>query len=160
MKEITKDILTIDRGIIVHQVNCQGVMGAGLAKAIGKRWPKVKAAYLNKVAQSRQYNEPLLGDAFLVYADKGKSTDLIIANLFGQDRYGRDRCCTDYNALETALCSLDDWNTGQAYKLPIYLPYGLGCGLAGGDWEIVRSLIEDTCPDSTICKLPERAIAQ
>ena len=108
-------------------------MGAGLAKTIGKRWPKVKAAYLNKVAQSRQYNEPLLGDAFLVYADKGKSTDLIIANLFGQDRYGRDRCCTDYNALETALCSLDDWNTGQAYKLPIsFLSIGVGSG-SGSD---------------------------
>lgn len=32
-KTITRDILTIDHGVICHQVNCMGVMGAGLVFA-------------------------------------------------------------------------------------------------------------------------------
>ena len=31
---IKKDITTIEKGVIMHQVNCQDVMGAGVAKAI------------------------------------------------------------------------------------------------------------------------------
>ena len=34
MRIVDGDILDIEKGIIVHQVNCQGVMGAGLAKQI------------------------------------------------------------------------------------------------------------------------------
>ena len=41
--------------------------------------------------------------------------------------------------------------------------YGLGCGLAGGDWNVVYNIINDVfydCDDNYlhvyICKLPER----
>ena len=30
---------------IVHQVNCQNVMGSGVAKAIYTKWPEVKIEY-------------------------------------------------------------------------------------------------------------------
>ena len=43
------------------------------------------------------------------------------------------------------------------------IPYGLGCGLAGGDWNVVYNIINDVfydCDDNYlhiyICKLPER----
>jgi hypothetical protein len=41
-------ILSVEQGIIVQQVNCQKVMGAGLASAISQKYPQVKEAYLNR----------------------------------------------------------------------------------------------------------------
>ena len=38
---IRGDILRSDTDIIVQQVNCQGVMGAGLAKQIASQYPEV-----------------------------------------------------------------------------------------------------------------------
>ena len=38
MKIIEKNILTIEKGIVCQQVNCQGVMGAGLAKSIKEKF--------------------------------------------------------------------------------------------------------------------------
>jgi O-acetyl-ADP-ribose deacetylase (regulator of RNase III) len=45
MQIISADILSIDSGIITHQVNCRGVMGAGLAKALRKRYPAIFPEY-------------------------------------------------------------------------------------------------------------------
>jgi len=39
------DILKVKSGFIVHQVNCQKVMGGGLALAIRKKWPIVYERY-------------------------------------------------------------------------------------------------------------------
>jgi len=41
MNLIDKDITTVEIGVMVSQVNCRGVMGAGVAKAIRDRWPIV-----------------------------------------------------------------------------------------------------------------------
>ena len=41
IKYIKGDILNVTEGIIVQQVNCFGVMGAGLAKQIRDKWPSV-----------------------------------------------------------------------------------------------------------------------
>jgi len=30
--------------------------------------------------------------------------------------------------------------------LPVYAPWMFGCGLAGGDWSVVKPLIESLCP--------------
>jgi hypothetical protein len=37
--------------------------------------------------------------------------------------------------------------------MPVYIPYNMGCGLGGGDWEIVSGIIEETLPDAIIVKL-------
>jgi O-acetyl-ADP-ribose deacetylase (regulator of RNase III) len=39
------DILNAKENIICHQVNCQGVMGSGLAKQIKNKYPNVYAKY-------------------------------------------------------------------------------------------------------------------
>ena len=35
------NLLDSDCDYICHQVNCQGVMGSGIAKQIRERWPEV-----------------------------------------------------------------------------------------------------------------------
>ena len=131
---ITADLLTAP-GNIGHQVNCRGVMGAGLAKAVRTRYPEAFRAY-HEFCQSRPAPE-LLG----MIQPVRLSPDRIIFNLFGQLNYGLGKTHTDYDALRTIAQKLMDRD------ITIHLPYGMGCGLAGGDWTIVSQIFENVKGD-------------
>lgn len=97
IKFVNGDILTFPERdgdtIICQQVNCRGVMGAGLAKQIRDKWPVVFEEYV-KVCNPKK-----LGDFQVVQV----APQLYVANLFGQLNYGRDKRQTNYAALGTAL---------------------------------------------------------
>lgn len=139
MKIVQKDILTVTDGIIGQQVNCQGVMGAGLAWAIQDKWPVVYHRY--------RHTKPALGLCDIVFAQ----ADIYVANLYGQDTVGTGRRQTNYGALSSALSSLRTQTKHMLNYWHVYLPHGIGCGLGGGDWEIVHELIEFYLPDAIIC---------
>ena len=144
---ITKDILTVEHGVIVHQVNCQGVMGAGLAKKIADKWPMVKRDYKSCVARAETNPEfRLLGQVTVSYINE----NLAVASLFGQKAYGRKSgtCYTHYRYLALALSNVR--RCAQAQDQQVYLPHGSGCGLAGGDWHVVSALFEQELPDAVI----------
>lgn len=122
------------RIIVCQQVNCKGVMGAGLAKQIRTMFPNVYPTYK---AYCNKYGANLLGYVHLYGIPK---TYNIIANLFGQDGYGRDKRYTDYDALRECFRRLRRL-TDSTYTIRI--PYNMGCGLAGGDWDIVTKIIEE-----------------
>lgn len=141
IKHISGDILTPNkegRGVIVcHQVNCMGVMGAGLALQVKMKHPDVLKLYRDKCRQIA-VGIGGLGDVQFcsVVADAG----YIVANIFGQYGYGRDKQYTDYDALRMAFRKI-------AMSFPTYtvrIPYLMGCGLAGGDWNTVCKIIEET----------------
>lgn len=142
LKVIIGDILTPNttegHGVIVcHQVNCKGVMGAGLARQIKERHPDVFSLYRDKCQQIAA-GIGGLGDVQLcsVLADAG----YMVANVFGQDGYGRDGRYTDYVALRKAFQYI-------ATGFPSYtirIPHLMGCGLGGGDWQVVSEIVEET----------------
>lgn len=149
MKFVKGDILDAEYGIIGHQVNCQMVMGSGLAKKIRTKYPRVFTEYQEVMGILKP--EERLGKCQMVEVVRQK---LLVANLFGQFYYGKGRVFTDYNALSMALVGLKDWhirNVGVK-DFPIFLPHGLGCGLAGGDWEVVKGLIGSAIPDAVIVR--------
>ena len=41
IKEIQKDITTVEEGVVLHGCNCSGGFGSGVAGAIRKKWPDV-----------------------------------------------------------------------------------------------------------------------
>lgn len=123
--------------IICHQVNCKGVMGSGLAKQIKDKHPEVYQAYKEKCACIER-GIGGLGDVQLVPI-LNVSVSHIIANIFGQYDYGRCKRYTDYDALKKAFGVLAK-DCGQCV---IRLPYGIGCGLGGGNWDIVSKIIVD-----------------
>lgn len=134
------DLLEADADMICQQVNCQGVMGAGLARAIYTKWPVVKARYL-KFCRDVGGGDPelLLGGVQVIHAPW---IPFDVANIFGQLDYGRKkRRYTSYDAMWNAFCWIRD---SYPKDTVIAFPYGIGCGLAGGSWAIVRMLI-DTC---------------
>lgn len=145
MKRIKKDITTVERGIICHQVNAQGVMGAGLAAHIKMKFPRAYNDY------REVYNSGKLKLGQCIVTEVGP--DLYVASLVGQDDYGRGRRFTLYNAVAVALIQLDGFRNNIGRDLPVYVPYRMGSGLGGGSWRIVKSIIEENHPDAIICQI-------
>jgi len=139
---IDGDILQAKEGIICHQVNCKGVMGSGLAKQIKEKYPEAYKEYLALCTKYTHY-EPL-GSVQFVNCHDGK----IIANIFGQRNYGRGSKQTDYDALEHGLLQLYDLSKQEG--LTVAIPFNIGCGLAGGSWPFVYSMIEEVFQDCDV----------
>jgi len=147
IKIVEGDILEAKEDIIAHQTNCMGVMGSGLAKQIKKKYPKVYENYCHICQEALQKRENLLGKIIwgVLTGD-----DKIIANLCGQYKYGRDKQHTHYPALYSALRHLYNAVTSPDSTLKdmtIAIPYGIGCGLGGGDWNLVYEMIEEVFQD-------------
>lgn len=134
VKVVIGDALQTDSKYICHQVNYYGVMGAGIAKQIKANYPITFAQY-KSVCDESANKQDLLGTVLMV-AESGKT----IINMFSQDGMGHNGCFTDYEAFKKCLQSI-------ASQIPfgeaIAMPYLIGCGIAGGGWEIVLNLIKD-----------------
>ena len=86
---INKDILTVDKGVIVHSVNCIGAVG-GLAGAIARKWPKNADEYRAHVKRQK-LPIMLLGSVFEVNV----AHNIVVANLFGQNNVGTSKQQTE-----------------------------------------------------------------
>lgn len=143
IKTIECDILKSGADIICHQVNCQGVMGSGLAKQIKDTYPNVYSDYRELV---QEYDESerhmLLGRVQYVEIPSTKARRYI-ANCFGQNYYGRDKRYTNYRALRDCFEQIYFTNNSDIQRRNIAIPYCMGCGLAGGDWDVVYKMIKD-----------------
>ena len=139
------DITKCNADIIAHQVNCKFVMGGGVALALRKRWPIVYKNYIALSEECDKSSEEWLGTCQIVKIDQNR----YVANLFGQDDLGYEKCYTNYAALETALKELL-FHVEYMKLKTIAFPWLMSCGLAGGDWNIVKPVIENIFEDSDI----------
>ena len=138
INEIKGDLLTA-KGIILHGVNCQGVMGSGVAYAIRMKWPLVYQQYLRYVAAYRP-GQHLLGMTQYVPVDE----TVEVVNCFTQEFYGRDgKRYASYDALDRCMTRLSMVDR----SLPINFPK-IGCGLGGLDWNVVKEIIDSRIPDT------------
>lgn len=135
--EIKGNIFNTTVKYIMHQVNAQGVMGAGIAKAI-----KDDISYKDFMEYRefcRIHNKNALGAVLII--DSVSNPNRHYLNVIGQQYYGRNPniVYTDYNALKTAFLQI-------AESLPegtgIAIPYRMGAGLANGDWQVIKNLIQ------------------
>lgn len=136
---IRKDISTITHGVIMHQVNCQNKMGAGVAKALYNTYPQVKTEY-HQIAYQPQFNTPQKRFGLLQHVKI--TDDLVIFNSFSQLDYGRNKSIkyTDEEVLMTNLQRFDEY--AKYHHLPAYVPERIGCGLANGNWSTIKTFIE------------------
>lgn len=150
VREIVGDLLkqpNID--IIAHQTNCCGVMGAGIAKQI-KQQLLTAGEYEKYVNNCKQQGADLMGKTQLLEAPDGR----IIANCFAEISPTGKGVDTDYDALMHAVAKVRNYakNSGMSVGVPGLM----GCGLAGGDWKIVRDMLYKLFdgkdqPELTIC---------
>lgn len=93
LKEYVGDLFDSGADILVHQTNCAGVMGAGIARQVKERYPEVFRLYKNCCLRLPQ--DQLIGTTLIVQIGKHQ----YIANCFGQRQYGRSGRYTEYPAL-------------------------------------------------------------
>ena len=136
LHEEVGDIVLGNYPIICQQVNCKGVMGSGLAKQIRTKYPEAYNSYTYFIKQCKEFDEPLLGSVNKVILHDGR----ILFNMFAQDGYGRDKRYTDYTAFEHCL---EENRLLVPENKTIAIPYLIGCGLGGGDWYIIKGMLED-----------------
>ena len=154
MKTINGDITRLKIGTIFQCVNCQDVMGSGLARAIFTKWPKVKEQY--HLWNKGKTPLALLGTYKVIQVEP----NVWVVNIYGQLEYGPgDKRYADYGAIKTALKKakedkqFSDVVQWTRFDDPIYFPYGFASALAGGNWDIISQLIEIYFPEATIVKL-------
>lgn len=160
------NLLNSNCKVICHQVNCMGIMGAGIAKQIKDKWPNVAEEYkdfCNYMLITTGTRHSLLGKCYLSKID----SERLVANIFSQYDYGRingSTCYTDYEDLDIALTNLKRhltsiYNKEYLRQVTIGFPYNFGCGLAGGDWNTVLNILhkhfDETDWNVEIWKLPE-----
>jgi O-acetyl-ADP-ribose deacetylase (regulator of RNase III) len=144
IKHIKCDIFESGADIICHQVNCQGVMGSGIAKQVKERYPSVYAEYKQLCDAHSALGRTPLGTWQPVSIDTSNMNKYII-NIFAQDHYGYDcQCYTDYDALKYCLNEIKE----TTCRRTIAFPYLMGCHRGGGDWNVVYKMIEEVFADS------------
>lgn len=135
---IKGNLLDSDCDYICHQVNCQGVMGSGIAKQIRERWPVVYKEYRAYYDYCKKHGLDMLGHNFDVTVDDFDSTRVV--NMFAQTDFGHDgKVYTSYDAFRDCLVDLSKMVRGGT----IAFPKNIGCGLGGGNWKVISALIEE-----------------
>lgn len=137
---VNKDILeALEFGeidLMLHVVNCQGVMSRGLALQVKQQHPPVFNSYRSLCEVSKASS--LLGEI--------QEVDGIV-NMFAQEFYGTKRKQLDYDKLVNCLWEVYLKNPTT---LKIGIPYNMGCGLAGGDWDKVNEIISCILKDRQV----------
>lgn len=133
--------------VIAHGCNCFCTMGAGIApqmaKAFGCNTFKLEEdkykGDINKLGQI---------EALLRFIDDVGIEGVIVVNAYTQYGFGKNHPNglekpLDYEALTLCFRKINNLFKGMI----LGLPYMIGCGLAGGDINTVKAIIEKECKD-------------
>jgi len=136
MKTIKGDLLKLGANgefdVIVHGCNCFNTMGAGIALQIKKTF---KDAYIADLETCRgdmgklgnySYAPIAIGEHFLC-----------IVNAYTQYNYGNSEMKVNYHSIKTVFEKIAKDYNGLRIGYP-----KIGCGLAGGDWAVVKEIID------------------
>ena len=123
--------------LIVHVCNNVGAWGAGFVMALSKKWSAPEKAY-------RAMKEYILGDIRMIEVEK----DIFVCNLIGQESTkGRNKGASlppvRYVAIEHALKYLASIGSLRPNSFSVHMPR-IGSGLAGGNWKIIETIINET----------------
>jgi O-acetyl-ADP-ribose deacetylase (regulator of RNase III) len=141
IKHVTGNLIDLAEAgnfnVIVHGCNCFTTMGGGIAREIANRYPSAAEADRN---YSKHGDYTKLGNWSEV--DTG---NFIIINAYTQYNMSSGEDVFEYTAFHLVLQKL-------AHRFPsgqIGLPY-IGMGLAGGDSEMIMSIIEDFADNMSV----------
>lgn len=119
--------------LIVHGCNCFCIMGAGIAKLIKHEFPEAYEADQRTVKGDRSK----LGD-FSVGRHLLPNKELLIVNAYTQFDYRGTGLKVDYDAVRQVFRKIKTNYSGLEMGYP-----RIGAGLGGGDWSIIRTIIEE-----------------
>jgi len=128
---------------IIHQANTHNTFGAGIARQIREKYPEAYRADTEAYSKEIDPRNNLLGK--FSFAEIGRIT---IINLYGQKLIPNPLLGfnTDYNAVIAAFSKVREFLKNDVGNI-VGIPYGMGCGLGGGDWIIYEAIIKSTFID-------------
>ncbi len=138
MKIITKigNLLDVTDGHIVHGCNSQGVMGSGVALAVKNKYPLAFQDYRD-IYEDEGLN---LGEAYPFMPNDR----IVVWNAITQEFFGQPGRNCSYDAISSCF---EDINKAivdfDHVAKEIHIPM-IGAGLGGGNWEIIREIIEQS----------------
>lgn len=158
-KEIEGNLITLAKAgtfdVITHGCNCMCVMGAGIAPQMAKAFGCDKFKMEGAIYRG-DANKLGTIDYEVITMAAGTSEfdvfdfDLVVVNSYTQYSYGG--YYTDvtskpiyYEALSVCLRKINYIFKGKHIGLP-----QIGCGLAGGDWSIVKGIIQKELKDCDV----------
>lgn len=122
--------------IIAHICNDIGGWGKGFVVAISKRWKAPEIAYREWYKTQIDFS---LGNIQVIQVEE----EIFVTNMIGQRGIGiiDNKPPIDYKAVELCLSNLSE--EAQKLQASVHMPR-IGCGLAGGKWEIIEPIIQKT----------------
>lgn len=141
-KEITGNLVELalekEFDVIAQGCNCFCRMRSGIAKAIVDKFPAAERVDNETIAGDiRKLGNYTIGTHF-----KYKKPVVKIINCYTQYRYDRDKQVADYDAITLCMRKINHQFKGQSIGLPL-----IGCGLAGGNWDIVKEIFKKELTD-------------
>lgn len=144
------DLTASKAEMICHQVNCQGKMGSGVAKAIKEKFPTVYNMYMYLCSNKQQ----TLGTTQMVRLpdmERNNWGDQYVANMFAQNRYGYDGArYTEYDAFYSCLEDIKNFVKEHSIVKTIAFPYRIGCDRGGANWKIIFTMIYEVFKDTDL----------
>ena len=125
--------------VIGHGCNCFVNMGKGIAKGIKQKFPEAYRAD----RQTEKGDKSKLGTITCA-----EQHGIIVVNCYSQYGYGRmfgGGPPVDYEAIRNCMKEIKERFSGKRIGLPL-----IGCGLAGGDWDIVSEIIATELADENV----------
>jgi O-acetyl-ADP-ribose deacetylase (regulator of RNase III) len=142
LKIIDKDLFNGHDDIIIHQCNCFKNWGRGIVIPMKAHYPK---AYQADIKTNYADKDKLGTYTFWTGTSIHKDKQITVINAYGQFGCGMDRQRTTYEALKKAFKKANEEFPEGTIGMP-----KIGCGLGGGDWNIVLKIIEEAFPDRQV----------
>jgi O-acetyl-ADP-ribose deacetylase (regulator of RNase III) len=145
--------------VIAHGCNCHSVMGAGLAPQMAKMFGcdqfemELWGSTIEKLGNI-DYTTFALTDVGPINLDDYEvhthHHELIVVNAYTQYNYGKNHKDgslrpADYEAITLCMRKMNSVFKGKHIGLPL-----IGAGLAGGDWEVIKNIIQTELVDCDI----------
>ncbi len=146
MKEIEGDLIKMAReghfDLIVQGCNCFCRMGRGLAKQVAEEIPDaVRADNLTRPGDMNKLGNFTVG----MINDYNNKPISRIYNCYSQYTWDSNTKPLDYEALTLCLRKINFINKGSSIGVPL-----IGSGLAGGDWNVIKGIIEKELKDMDV----------
>lgn len=167
---IKASIFDVGAQVIAHQANCHNTMGGGVALQIAKRWPEVAKDEATTMSGKIKlgavhFSKPLSGPPLIAHlygqdhygSDKQQTDYEALRMAIGDMKDALDGIAHhnakvyDFSwvkAMNYNRKLIGKWNENELLAesngpIHIAIPSKIGCGLAGGDWDIVKQILID-----------------
>lgn len=162
-QEIDGDLIELAKqakfDVITHGCNCLSNMGAGIAPQMAKAFgvDKMEMEAWGPTIEKLgciDWMTVVLGENAIWSLDDYKNNrdepELIVVNSYTQFRYGKnhkdgDAKPLDYEALTLCMRKINNKFKGKHIGLP-----KIGAGLAGGDWNRIKAIIQTELKDMKV----------